>query len=78
MSEITEVKVKLTGGCDDECIPIQCLCGHGEDNWTFVINIEDTNPTECPECGRKYFWKCGGIKIFLVEDKLIEGEGNGI
>ncbi len=68
MSEIKEVKVKTTGGCDDEHIPIQCLCGHGESPWTFVISIYDTDPTECPMCERKYFWKCSGVKVFLVED----------
>ncbi len=72
-----EVKVNLTAGRDDECQPIQCVCGYGKDPWSFNISIYENDPTECPECGRKYFFEGLGVKVFLIVSNN-KGEEDGI
>jgi DNA-directed RNA polymerase subunit RPC12/RpoP len=43
---------------DGESLPIQrCVCGRSFDFWDFVISIYDDDPHECPECGRKMFFR---------------------
>ena len=63
-----EVNVNITAGQDDESLPIECVCGYGKSPWTFSISIYDTDLTECPECGRKYFFKDRGVQVYLVEN----------
>ncbi len=62
-----EVKVNFTAGQDDEFQPIECLCGHGKSPWSFYISIYETDPVECPKCGRKYFFKDLGVKVYMIE-----------
>jgi len=65
---INKVDVNITAGQDDESLPIECLCGHGKNPWTFSVSIYDTDPTECPECGRQYFLRNLGVEVYLVEN----------
>lgn len=58
-----ETEVKVTGEVDGECLPIQCVCGHGKKYWSFVIDIGETNPTTCPKCGRNYYFS-NSIKVY--------------
>ncbi len=43
---------------DDEALPItRCICGTEFDPWEFIISIYDDNPSECPVCGAKLFFR---------------------
>ena len=55
---------------DDEYLPIvQCVCGDKFPEWEFSISIYPKDPTECPKCGRKLFFKLN-IQIFeIIEEK---------
>lgn len=59
-------EIKLTDLPDDECLPIECICGYGKKPWTFIISIYSDNPDECPQCGRKYYFK-QDIQVFVEE-----------
>lgn len=61
-----EVNVNISGGVDDEQCPIECICGHGKEYWSFVIGISKTDTEECPKCGRKYYFS-NSIKIYMEE-----------
>ncbi len=63
-----EVKVNLTESSDGDFQPIQCVCGHGERPWDFCIGTNDYD-SQCPECGRKYFWENLGVKVYLNEEE---------
>lgn len=75
----TEVDVNQTGGIDEEIMPIQCICGHGEAGWSFVISIYRDDPTECPKCGRKYFFTFMPRVFLVIEDlkKDLEVDSDG-
>ena len=49
-------KPRMTDYSDGECLPIECVCGYGKAPWTFLISIYKESPTECPVCGRKYYY----------------------
>ena len=55
---------------DDEYLPIvQCICGKKFNPWDFIISIYPTDPTECPKCSRKLFFKLN-IQVFeIMEEK---------
>lgn len=43
---------------DDELLPIKkCSCGARFPLWHFSIGIYPDDPSECPECGRKFYWR---------------------
>ena len=55
---------------DDENLPIvKCMCGNKFREWDFVISIYNENPSECPKCGRKFFFK-QEITIYQVEETI--------
>ena len=53
---------------DEELMPIQkCLCGQEFGHWEFVIGIYPDNPSACPRCGRKFFYKIA-VDVYEVVD----------
>jgi DNA-directed RNA polymerase subunit RPC12/RpoP len=45
------------GFSDGDYLPIEkCVCGAEFDWWEFSISIYENTPTECPKCGRKFFF----------------------
>lgn len=53
---------------DDESLPLtKCVCGQTFKPWEFIISIYEDDPSICPNCGRKLFFKLG-IQVFSVDD----------
>ncbi len=63
-NDFKKTEVTITAGQDDEHLPIQCVCGHGEMAWDFFISIYEDDPTPCPACGREYFFRGRGVDVF--------------
>lgn len=56
--EIDATKDMSFGNSDDEFLPItKCKCGKTFNYWEFSISIYKENPTECPNCKRKFYFK---------------------
>ena len=54
---------------DDECLPLtRCVCGQVFKRWEFIISIYPDMADECPNCGRKLYFKVA-IMIFEVEGR---------
>ena len=48
------------GSVDDESLPLtKCVCGKKFDSWHHILGIESDEEyaKECPECGRKLFFR---------------------
>ena len=54
----------FSGDIEGELLPIICVCGFGIKPWEFPITIYKKEPTLCPKCGRKYYFKAK-ITIFV-------------
>ena len=53
---------------DDECLPLtKCVCGKTFEPWEHILSIYEDSPKECPNCGRKLFFRIG-IRVFQVEE----------
>lgn len=56
------------GNSDDEALPItKCVCGKEFTTWDFHISIYESDPTPCPECGRKFYFS-NSIHVYEVKD----------
>jgi hypothetical protein len=54
---------------DDECLPItKCACGAKFPAWHFYISIYDDDPTICPVCGRKFYFR-NAIQVYEVVEE---------
>lgn len=54
---------------DDESLPMtKCVCGEKFPVWNWSISIYDDNPTHCPECGRKFFFR-QAIRVYQVVEE---------
>ncbi len=53
---------------DDESLPItKCVCGATFPAWEFTISIYADQAYQCPNCGRKLFYR-NAIKVFEVQE----------
>jgi len=53
------------GDIDGELLPItRCICGAEWKPWSGMV-LDWNDPTECPECGRKFTWSTS-ITIYEV------------
>lgn len=56
------------GNSDDEFLPLEkCVCGQVFGFWDHSLSIYRDNPTECPKCGRKLYFK-NKITVFEVNN----------
>ena len=69
MKVITDVtKMFTVDNPDDEFLPItQCFCGATFSSWDWIIGIYSDDPSECPDCGRKFYF-CQTINIYQVKE----------
>lgn len=65
----TEEDVTLlfeSGNPDDESLPIlKCACGMHYSMWDFQLSIYKDDPSECPFCHRKFYFR-QSIRIIEV------------
>lgn len=51
---------------DDESLPVtKCVCGKRFRLWEWSISIYDDDPTECPHCGAKLYFR-NNICVYQV------------
>ena len=54
------------GSIDDECMPLtKCVCGEEYAHWVLVLSIYPDSPTECPKCGRQYYFSAS-VRVYQV------------
>ncbi len=65
--DVTDQVVFL--GNDGELLPIiKCVCGKEFPPWNFAISIYEDNPNDCPNCGRKLFFR-NRISVYSFIEK---------
>lgn len=51
---------------DDECLPLtKCVCGKTWNTWTYILSIYRDTAHECPQCGRRLYFR-PHIKVYEV------------
>ena len=52
---------------DDELLPLtRCVCGALFQPWDFTLGVYADSPTECPVCGRRFYFS---VQIHVYEVK---------
>lgn len=56
------------GNSEDEYLPmLKCICGQKFGMWEHSISIYKDDAVECPNCGKRLFFR-SSIKVYQVEE----------
>ena len=70
MNDIDITRTVDYGSVDDELLPLyECACGEKFESWTFVISIYRDTARECPNCGRKMYFRNRIVVFEVVEEE---------